>query len=37
VSSVSFFAGIGVTGAIAGLIALLGPRVSGRSLERVSR
>lgn len=40
VSSVSFFAGfagIGVTGAIAGLIALLGPRVSGRRLEQVSR
>jgi MFS transporter, putative metabolite:H+ symporter len=40
VSSVSFFAGfagIGVTGLIAGLIALLGPRVSGRSLEQVSR
>lgn len=40
VSSVSFFAGfagIGVTGAIAGLLALLGPRASGRSLENVSR
>jgi putative MFS transporter len=39
VSSVSFFAGfagIGVTGVIAGLIALLGPRVSRRSLEQVS-
>ena len=39
VSSVSFFAGfagIGVTGVIAGLLALLGPRVSRRSLERVS-
>jgi MFS transporter, putative metabolite:H+ symporter len=38
--SVSFFAGfagIGITGAVAGLIALLGPRVSGRSLEQVSR
>ncbi len=40
VSSVSFFAGfagIGVTGLIAGLIALLGPLASGRSLEDVSR
>ena len=40
VASVSFFAGfagIGVTGLIAGLIALLGPRSSGRSLEQVSR
>jgi MFS transporter, putative metabolite:H+ symporter len=40
VSSVSFFAGfagIGVTGLIAGLIALLGPLASGRSLEAVSR
>ena len=40
VSSVSFFAGfagIGVTGVIAGLLALLGPRASGRSLEQVSR
>jgi putative MFS transporter len=39
VSSVSFFAGfagMGVTGAIAGLLALLGPRSSGRSLEEVS-
>jgi MFS transporter, putative metabolite:H+ symporter len=39
VASSSFFvgfAGIGVTGAIAGLIALLGPRASGRSLEQVS-
>lgn len=39
VSSFSFFtgfAGIGVTGAVAGLIALLGPRVSGRRLEDVS-
>jgi putative MFS transporter len=39
VSSASFFvgfAGIGVTGVIAGLIALLGPRVSGRRLEQVS-
>ena len=40
VSDLSFFAGfaiIGVTGLIAGLIALAGPRVSGRSLERISR
>jgi MFS family permease len=40
VSSFSFFvgfAGIGVTGALAGLVALLGPRVSGRRLEQVSR
>ena len=40
VASVSFFAGfagIGVTGLIAGLIALLGPMASGRSLEAVSR
>ena len=39
VASASFFvgfAGIGVTGVIAGLIALLGPRVSGRRLEHVS-
>ena len=39
VTSVSFFAGfagIGVTGAIAGILALLGPRASGRSLEEVS-
>jgi MFS family permease len=39
VASASFFvgfAGIGVTGVIAGLIALLGPRVSGRRLEQVS-
>jgi MFS family permease len=39
VASASFFvgfAGIGVTGLIAGLIALLGPRVSGRRLEQVS-
>jgi MFS family permease len=39
VTSVSFFAGfagIGVTGAIAGLIALLGPRASRLSLEQVS-
>jgi MFS family permease len=39
VSSLSFFAGfaiIGVTGLIAGLIALLGPVASGLSLERVS-
>lgn len=39
VSSASFFvgfAGIGVTGVIAGLIALLGPRVSRRRLELVS-
>ncbi|HET6877546.1 MAG TPA: MFS transporter [Jatrophihabitans sp.] len=39
VSSISFFAGfagIGVTGALAGLIALLGPRVSSRRLEHVS-
>jgi MFS family permease len=40
VASVSFFAGfagIGITGALAGLIALLGPRSSGRRLESVSR
>jgi MFS family permease len=40
VSSFSFFVGfvgIGITGAVAGLIALLGPRVSGRRLEHVSR
>ena len=40
VTSVSFFAGfagIGATGVVAGLIALLGPRTSGRSLEQVSR
>jgi MFS family permease len=39
VSSLSFFAGftiIGVTGLIAGLIALAGPAASGLSLERVS-
>ncbi len=36
VGLVGYFVGIGVTGAIAGLIALLGPRTSGRSLERVS-
>jgi len=39
VASASFFvgfAGIGLTGVIAGLIALLGPRVSGRRLEQVS-
>ncbi len=39
VTSVSFFAGfagIGVTGAIAGILALFGPRASGRSLEEVS-
>ncbi len=39
VASASFFvgfAGIGVTGVIAGLIALLGPRVTGRRLEQVS-
>jgi MFS family permease len=40
VASFSFFVGfvgIGVTGALAGMIALLGPRVSGRRLESVSR
>jgi MFS transporter, putative metabolite:H+ symporter len=40
VASVSFFAGfagIGITGALAGLIALLGPRSSGRRLETISR
>jgi putative MFS transporter len=40
VVSVSFFAGfagIGVTGLLAGLVALLGPRSSGRRLEAVSR
>jgi MFS family permease len=40
VSSLSFFAGfalIGVTGLIAGLIALGGPVVSNLSLERISR
>lgn len=31
------FLGIGITGLIAGLIALLGPRTSGRRLEEVSR
>jgi hypothetical protein len=31
------FAGMGVTGAIAALIALLGPRAGGRLLEQVSR
>jgi len=39
VSSLSFFAGfaiIGVTGLIAGLIALAGPAASGLALERVS-
>jgi putative MFS transporter len=39
VSSLSFFAGfaiIGVTGLIAGLIALAGPAASGLSLERIS-
>ena len=40
VASTTFFigfAGIGVTGLIAGLIALLGPRTSRRRLEQVSR
>jgi len=40
VSSMSFFvgfAGIGITGLLAGLVALLGPKVSGRRLETVSR
>lgn len=40
VASVSFFAGfagIGVTGVIAGALALLGPRTSRRRLETVSR
>jgi putative MFS transporter len=37
VSFFAGFAGIGVTGALAGLIALLGPRSSGRRLESVSR
>jgi putative MFS transporter len=39
VSALSFFAGfaiIGVTGVVAGLIALAGPAASGLSLERVS-
>jgi MFS family permease len=39
VGAVSFFAGfaaIGVTGALAGFIALAGPAVTGRQLERVS-
>ena len=39
VGALSFFTGflgIGVTGLIAGLIALLGPRTSGRRLEEVS-
>jgi putative MFS transporter len=39
VSSASFFVGftgIGITGLVAGLIALLGPRVTGRRLEEVS-
>lgn len=31
------FAGIGVTGVLAGLVALLGPRSSGRRLESVPR
>lgn len=40
VASTSFFVGftgIGITGLIAGLIALLGPKVSRRRLEQVSR
>ncbi|MDE2461296.1 MAG: MFS transporter [Gammaproteobacteria bacterium] len=40
VGATSFFVGflgIGVTGLIAGLIALIGPRTSGRRLEEVSR
>lgn len=40
VVSVSFFAGfagIGVTGLLAGLIALFGPKSSGQRLETVSR
>jgi MFS transporter, putative metabolite:H+ symporter len=40
VAAASFFtgfAGIGITGVIAGLIALAGPRASRRSLEQVSR
>jgi len=40
VASTTFFigfAGIGVTGLIAGLIALMGPRTSRRRLEQVSR
>jgi MFS family permease len=39
ISSLSFFAGfalIGVTGFVAGLIALGGPKVSNLSLERIS-
>ncbi|MGH2876238.1 MAG: MFS transporter [Solirubrobacteraceae bacterium] len=39
VASLSFFAGfaiIGVTGLIAGLIAIAGPAASGRSLEQIS-
>jgi len=39
VVSISFFAGfvgIGITGALAGLVALLGPKSSGRRLEHVS-
>jgi MFS family permease len=39
VSTFSFFTGfvgIGITGAVAGLVALLGPRVSGQRLEQVS-
>jgi MFS family permease len=39
VSSLSFFAGftiIGVTGLLAGLVALLGPAASGLALERIS-
>lgn len=39
VSSLTFFAGfalIGVTGVMAGLIALAGPVASGISLERIS-
>jgi hypothetical protein len=37
VSFFTAFAGMGVTGAIAGRIALLGPRAGGRLLEQVSR
>jgi hypothetical protein len=37
VSFFAGFAGIGITGALAGLIALLGPKSSGQRLETVSR
>jgi hypothetical protein len=37
VSFFAGFAGIGVTGALAGLVALFGPKSSGRRLATVSR